>query len=59
MTVIVAGTAVWWAAEATDAPRFLSGSTSGPIGSPVPPNLYSAVAQVIAFVYRLKDRTIA
>jgi flagellar biosynthesis protein FlhB len=29
------------------------------LDSPVPPNLYSAVAQVIAFVYRLKQRTIA
>ena len=29
------------------------------LDSPVPPNLYAAVAQVIAFVYRLKNRTIA
>jgi flagellar biosynthesis protein FlhB len=29
------------------------------LDSPVPPNLYSAVAQVIAFVYKLKNRTIA
>ncbi len=51
MTVIVAGTTVWWAAEATDAPRFLSGSTSGgPIGSPVPPNLLIAGVCMIAGV---------
>lgn len=30
-----------------------------PIDSPIPPNLYAAVAQVIAFVYKLKNRTIA
>jgi flagellar biosynthetic protein FlhB len=30
-----------------------------PLDSPIPPNLYSAVAQVIAFVYRLKNRTVA
>ena len=29
------------------------------LDSPVPPNLYSAVAQVIAFIYKLKNRTIA
>jgi flagellar biosynthetic protein FlhB len=29
------------------------------LDSPVPANLYAAVAQVIAFVYRLKNRTIA
>jgi flagellar biosynthetic protein FlhB len=29
------------------------------LDSPVPPNLYAAVAQVIAFVYRLKQKTIA
>lgn len=29
------------------------------LDSPVPPNLYAAVAQIIAFVYRLKNRTIA
>jgi flagellar biosynthetic protein FlhB len=29
------------------------------LDSPVPPNLYAAVAQVIAFVYKLKNRTIA
>ena len=29
------------------------------LDSPVPPDLYAAVAQVIAFVYRLKNRTIA
>ncbi|MFN2462117.1 MAG: flagellar biosynthesis protein FlhB, partial [Candidatus Velthaea sp.] len=29
------------------------------LDSPVPPNLYAAVAQVIAFVYKLKRRTIA
>ena len=30
-----------------------------PLDSPVPPDLYSAVAQVIAFVYKLKNRTVA
>jgi flagellar biosynthetic protein FlhB len=30
-----------------------------PLDSPIPPNLYAAVAQVIAFVYKLKNRTIA
>jgi flagellar biosynthetic protein FlhB len=30
-----------------------------PLDSPVPPNLYAAVAQVIAFVYRLKNRSVA
>ncbi len=30
-----------------------------PLDSPVPPNLYAAVAQVIAFVYKLKNRTVA
>jgi flagellar biosynthetic protein FlhB len=30
-----------------------------PLDSPVPPNLYAAVAQVIAFVYKLKKRSIA
>jgi flagellar biosynthetic protein FlhB len=30
-----------------------------PLDSPVPPNLYEAVAQVIAFVYRLKNRSVA
>jgi flagellar biosynthetic protein FlhB len=30
-----------------------------PLDSPVPPDLYAAVAQVIAFVYRLKHRTVA
>jgi flagellar biosynthetic protein FlhB len=30
-----------------------------PLDSPVPPNLYEAVAQVIAFVYKLKNRTVA
>jgi len=29
------------------------------LDSPIPPNLYAAVAQVIAFVYKLKNRTIA
>ena len=29
------------------------------LDSPVPPNLYSAVAEVIAFIYKLKNRTIA
>ena len=29
------------------------------LDSPVPPNLYAAVAQVIAFVYKLKNQTIA
>ena len=29
------------------------------LDSPVPPDLYAAVAQVIAFVYRLRNRTIA
>jgi flagellar biosynthetic protein FlhB len=29
------------------------------LDSPVPPDLYSAVAQIIAFVYKLKKRTIA
>lgn len=29
------------------------------LDTPIPPNLYAAVAQVIAFVYRLKNRTIA
>lgn len=29
------------------------------LDSPVPPNLYSAVAQVIAFIYKLKNKTIA
>jgi flagellar biosynthetic protein FlhB len=29
------------------------------LDTPIPPNLYAAVAQVIAFVYRLKSRTIA
>ena len=29
------------------------------LDSPVPPNLYAAVAQVIAFVFKLKNRTIA
>jgi flagellar biosynthetic protein FlhB len=30
-----------------------------PLDSPIPPNLYAAVAQIIAFVYKLKNRTIA
>jgi len=30
-----------------------------PLDSPIPPNLYAAVAGVIAFVYRLKNRTVA
>jgi flagellar biosynthetic protein FlhB len=30
-----------------------------PLDSPIPPNLYAAVAQVIAFVYKLKNRTVA
>jgi flagellar biosynthetic protein FlhB len=30
-----------------------------PLDSPVPPDLYAAVAQVIAFVYKLKNRTVA
>jgi len=30
-----------------------------PLDSPIPPHLYSAVAQVIAFVYKLKRRSIA
>jgi flagellar biosynthetic protein FlhB len=30
-----------------------------PLDSPVPPNLYAAVAQVIAFVFKLKNRTVA
>jgi flagellar biosynthesis protein FlhB len=29
------------------------------LDSPVPPNLYSVVAQVIAFIYQLKNKTIA
>lgn len=29
------------------------------LDSPVPPNLYAAVAQVIAFIYKLRNRTIA
>jgi flagellar biosynthetic protein FlhB len=29
------------------------------LDSPVPPDLYAAVAQVIAFVYKIKNRTIA
>ena len=29
------------------------------LDSPVPPNLYAAVAQVIAFIYKLKNKTIA
>jgi flagellar biosynthetic protein FlhB len=29
------------------------------VDSPVPPELYAATAQVIAFVYRLKRKTIA
>jgi flagellar biosynthetic protein FlhB len=29
------------------------------IGQPIPPNLYAAVAQVIAFVYKLKRKIIA
>jgi flagellar biosynthetic protein FlhB len=29
------------------------------LDSPVPPDLYSAVAQIIAFVYKLKNKTIA
>jgi flagellar biosynthetic protein FlhB len=29
------------------------------LDSPIPPHLYSAVAQVIAFVYRLKNRSVA
>jgi flagellar biosynthetic protein FlhB len=29
------------------------------LDSPVPPTLYAAVAQVIAFIYKLKNRTIA
>jgi flagellar biosynthetic protein FlhB len=29
------------------------------LDSPVPPNLYAAVAQVIAFIYKLKNRTVA
>jgi flagellar biosynthetic protein FlhB len=29
------------------------------LDSPVPPNLYAAVAQVIAFIYKLKNRSIA
>ncbi|HVA37779.1 MAG TPA: flagellar biosynthesis protein FlhB [Candidatus Dormibacteraeota bacterium] len=30
-----------------------------PLDQPIPPNLYTAVAEVIAFVYKLKHRTIA
>jgi flagellar biosynthetic protein FlhB len=30
-----------------------------PLDSPIPPNLYAAVAGVIAFVYKLKNRTVA
>lgn len=30
-----------------------------PLDSPIPPDLYSAVAQVIAFVYKLKNRSVA
>ncbi len=30
-----------------------------PLDAPIPPNLYAAVAQVIAFVYKLKNRTVA
>ncbi len=33
--------------------------TSVELGRAIPPNLYAAVAQVIAFVFRLKQRTIA
>jgi flagellar biosynthetic protein FlhB len=29
------------------------------LDTPIPPTLYAAVAQVIAFVYRLQNRTIA
>ena len=29
------------------------------LDSPIPPNLYAAVAQVIAFVFKLKSKTIA
>jgi flagellar biosynthetic protein FlhB len=29
------------------------------LDQPIPPNLYAAVAQVIAFVYKLKRKTIA
>ncbi len=29
------------------------------LDSPVPPDMYSAVAQIIAFVYKLKNKTIA
>lgn len=29
------------------------------LDSPVPPDLYSAVAQIIAFVYKLKNKSIA
>ena len=29
------------------------------LDSPVPPDMYAAVAQVIAFVYKLKNRSIA
>ncbi|HXQ60772.1 MAG TPA: hypothetical protein VN796_00490 [Acidimicrobiales bacterium] len=50
MLVIVGGTSVWWAAEAADAPRFLSGSTSGPVGSALPPNLLIAGAFMVAGV---------
>jgi hypothetical protein len=50
MIVIAGGASVWWGAEATDAPRFLSGSTSGPIGSLVPPNLVVAGVCMIAGV---------
>ena len=29
------------------------------LDQPIPPNLYAAVAQVIAFIYKLKRKTIA
>jgi hypothetical protein len=42
MTVIISGTVVWWSVVAIHTPRFLSGSTSGPVGNPVPVNLLVA-----------------
>jgi hypothetical protein len=36
MIAVFGGTLVWWGAIATDAPRFLSGTTSGLVGNPAP-----------------------
>ena len=45
MIVIIGGTAVWWGAVATGAPRFLSASA---LGSPVTPNLLVAGSCMLA-----------